>query len=115
MKIVIAEDSQFMRSLLKDILTPKGYEVVEAANGREAIEKVQSEKPDLLLLDIIMPEMDGLEVLKKLKNSVPVVVISAVGQEKMVDEAKALGAAEYIIKPFEDKKVLEVVSKMLAA
>jgi two-component system, chemotaxis family, chemotaxis protein CheY len=112
-KILIADDSQFMRSVLKDILVTDGHEVIEAVNGTETMAKVESEKPDLLLLDIIMPEVDGIDVLKKIGTTQKTVVISAVGQEKMVDEAKNLGARDYIVKPFENKQVSEVVKKML--
>jgi two-component system, chemotaxis family, chemotaxis protein CheY len=112
MKILIADDSQFMRSVLQDIVVAGGYEVIEAVNGKEAIEKVEQEKPDLVLLDIIMPETDGIAVLKKIGKTAKVVVISAVGQEKMVDEAKELGALDYIVKPFENKQVLEVIKKV---
>jgi two-component system, chemotaxis family, chemotaxis protein CheY len=112
MKILIADDSQFMRQILKELLEKQGYEVLEAENGKIAIEKVKSESPDLLLLDIIMPEMDGLEVLAE--TEVKTIVISAVGQEKMVEEAKAAGALDYIVKPFENEQVLQVIEKVLA-
>jgi len=114
MKILIADDSQFMRAILKDILVPEGYELIEAQDGKGTLEKFQAEKPDLLLLDIIMPEGDGIEVLKKIGKSAKVVVISAVGQEKMVEEAKSLGALNYIVKPFDNKKVLEAVRKVIS-
>lgn len=98
-KILIVDDSQFMRKILKDILSPEGYEVLEAGNGKEALEKFEAEKPDLVLLDIIMPELDGIGVLQKIGRGTKVIVISAVGQDKMVDEAKRLGALDYIVKP----------------
>lgn len=112
-KILIADDSQFMRGVLKDIFSSEGYEIIEAENGKEALDKFQIEKPDLALLDIIMPEVDGMEVLKKIGKSAKVIVISAVGQEKMVEEAKGLGALDYIVKPFDNNKVLEVVKAAL--
>jgi two-component system, chemotaxis family, chemotaxis protein CheY len=112
-KILIAEDSQFMRGVLKDILSGAGYELVEAENGKMALEKYESEKPDLILLDIIMPEVDGIEVLNKIGKEAKVIVISAVGQEKMVKEAKELGARDYIVKPFDNEKVLETIKKVL--
>jgi two-component system, chemotaxis family, chemotaxis protein CheY len=114
MKILIAEDSQFIRGILKDMLLTKNYEVLEAENGRIALELVKSENPDLLLLDIIMPEVDGMDVLKQLAGKIPVIVISAVGQEKMIEEAKSLGAKAYVIKPFEEKKVLEAIEATMA-
>jgi two-component system, chemotaxis family, chemotaxis protein CheY len=109
MKILIADDSQFMRGVLKDIVCTEGHECVEAQTGKEVLDKYESEKPDLLLLDIIMPEMDGVEVLKKIGKNVKIIVISAVGQEKMVEEAKELGALDYIVKPFDSRKVTETI------
>lgn len=113
MKILIAEDSQFMRGVLKDIFKEEGYELVEAQDGKEALDKFEKEKPDLVLLDIIMPEADGIEVLKNIGKKAKVIVISAVGQEKMVEEAKELGALDYIVKPFDNEKVLETVKKVI--
>lgn len=115
MKILIADDSQFMRGILKDIVTSQGYEFVEAENGKVALEQYEKEKPDLVLLDIIMPEVDGIEVLKKIGNKAKVIVISAVGQDKMVEEAKDLGAVDYIVKPFDDKKVMETIKKVISS
>jgi len=113
-KILIVDDSVFMRNILKDLLSTKGYETTQAENGNEALAKYASDKPDLTLLDIIMPELDGIEVLKKIGTIAKVVVISAVGQEKMVEEAKKLGAVDYIIKPFDNDIVLKTVEKALS-
>jgi two-component system, chemotaxis family, chemotaxis protein CheY len=115
MKILIAEDSQFMRGILKDILETAGYELIETKNGKEALDAFEKENPDLILLDMIMPEIDGVEVLKKIGTKANIIVVSAVGQEKMVEEAKGLGAKDYIIKPFDDAKVLETVKRVLEA
>jgi two-component system, chemotaxis family, chemotaxis protein CheY len=114
MKILITEDSQFMRGMLKDILSGENHELFEAQNGKEALDTVEKENPDLVLLDVIMPEVDGIEVLKKIGKKTKVIVISAVGQEKMVDEAKELGALDYLVKPFENEKVLETVRKAIS-
>jgi two-component system, chemotaxis family, chemotaxis protein CheY len=112
MKILIADDSQFMRGVLKDLLSKENFDVIEAENGKIALEKFEQEKPDLVLLDVIMPEVDGIEVLKKIGKQAKVIVISAVGQEKMVEESKNLGALDYIVKPFDNNKVLEVIKKI---
>mgnify|MGYP001570688122 CR=1 FL=1 len=112
-KILIADDSLFMRNVLKSILSKEDHDLIEAENGEETLKKFDSEKPDLVLLDIIMPEVDGIEVLKKIGKKVKVIVISAVGQKKMVDEAKELGALDYIVKPFDNARVLETVKKAL--
>jgi two-component system, chemotaxis family, chemotaxis protein CheY len=112
MKILIADDSIYMRNLLKDVLSKEGHVLVEAEDGMQAMQKVDSEKPDLALLDIIMPQADGMDVLKKIGKTVKVVVISAVGQEKMVEQAKELGALDYIVKPFDNAKVLETIRRV---
>ncbi|MDD4531485.1 MAG: response regulator [Candidatus Pacebacteria bacterium] len=113
-KILIADDSAFMRKVLIDILTENGFSVfVECANGNEALEKFASEKPDLCLLDIIMPEKDGLEVIKEIGRQANIIVISAVGQDSMISEAKQNGAKGYLIKPFEKEQVVAEVKKIL--
>lgn len=117
-KILLADDSAFMRKILMDVLTGMGASTyIEAENGNEAAEKILAEKPDLVLLDIIMPELDGIGVLTKLKeggSTAKVIVVSAVGQEKMIADAKELGAVGYIAKPFDNAKVVEEVEKALA-
>ncbi|MBU1674129.1 response regulator [Patescibacteria group bacterium] len=118
-KILIADDSLFMRTILKDILlTEEKYEIAEAQNGKEAELQFKKEKPDLTLLDIIMPdgEEEGLKVLKKIKKLSPgakVIMVSAVGQDSIIAECKKAGAADYIVKPFNKDKVIETVKKYL--
>lgn len=116
-KVLIADDSLFMRKMLKDILSAK-YEIVEAESGSKVDKQLEKEKPDLILLDIIMPEgeEEGIRVLKKVMQASPkmkVVMISAVGQDAVVEECKKLGAADYIIKPFDKEKVINTVKKYL--
>jgi len=115
-KILIADDSAFMRSVLKNILAKGAYnDVIEASDGEDALNKIREEKPDLMLLDIIMPNLDGIGVLRELMpGQVKVIVISAVGQEKMMKEAKSLGATEFIVKPFDAGNVIESIRKVLA-
>jgi two-component system, chemotaxis family, chemotaxis protein CheY len=113
-KILVADDSAFMRKVLMDILKAAGFDsFVECGTGKECIAKFETEKPDLLLLDIIMPEMTGLEVLKQIGSKANTIIISAVGQESMMTEAKQHGAKGYIVKPFEKKLVLAEVEKAL--
>lgn len=114
-KILVADDSQFMRKVLSDILNKNGYtDIVEAADGSEAIAKFDAEKPDLVLADIIMPNIDGMEVLKNLvPKGAKVIIVSAVGQDEMIAQAKTIGALGYIVKPFEEKQVVEEVAKAL--
>ncbi|MEI7741648.1 MAG: response regulator [bacterium] len=113
-KILIVDDSAFMRSVLKNILTNAGYtNFEEAADGKEGLQKIESVNPELVLLDLIMPEMLGIDVIKQIKNKYKILVISAVGQEKVIEEAKSLGALGYIVKPFDNNKVVEEVAKIL--
>lgn len=113
-KIMIVDDSSFMRQVLKDILTAAGFvRFVEVDSGQECLERFSAEKPDIVLLDIIMPEMNGLEVLKTIGAKTKVVVISAVGQEKVIEEAKRRGALDYIVKPFDEKDVAAKITKVL--
>lgn len=113
-KILIADDSEFMRKVLKTILEGSGFSnFIEAVDGKEVLQKIEKEKPDLVLLDLIMPEVGGMEVLKKAGKTVKILVVSAVGQENMVEEAKSYGAVGYIVKPFDRNKVIEDVEKVL--
>lgn len=116
-KILIADDSLFMRKMLKDILSDK-YEIVEAETGAKAQKQVEKEKPDLVLLDIIMPEgeEEGLKVLQKIKKTDPkvkVVMITAIGQDVIIEECKKRGADAHIVKPFDAKQVTETVAHYL--
>lgn len=117
-RILIVDDSFYMRTMLKNMLTDAGYEIVgEAPNGQTALELAKETKPDLITLDVILPDNTGLDVLKGIKKEQPdqkVVIVSAVGQEVIVNEAMENGALSYIVKPFSEEKVLEVVSKVLS-
>jgi two-component system chemotaxis response regulator CheY len=108
-----------MRVTLKNILTQNGFEVVgEASTGAESIELFKSFKPDLVTMDITMPEMDGIEALKEIRAIDPqanVVMCTAMGQKNMVVEAIQAGAKDFIIKPFQAERVVEAVTKLLAA
>ena len=114
-RIMIVDDAIFMRMKLKDILEKNGYEVVaEAQNGADAIEKYRAERPDIVTMDITMPEMDGIEALKGIKRidpSAKVIMCSAMGQQAMVIEAIQAGARDFIVKPFQADRVLEAVRK----
>ena len=115
--ILICDDAAFMRMMIKDILTKNGYTVAgEAENGVKAVEKYNEVKPDLVLIDLTMPEMDGIEALRKIKEQDPsavVVMCSAMGQQAMVIESIQAGAKDFIVKPFQPDRVLEAVSKVL--
>ncbi len=113
--VLICDDAAFMRVMIKDILTKNGYEVAgEAENGQKAVEKYNEVKPDLVMMDITMPEMDGIEALKKIKESdasATVIMCSAMGQQAMVIESIQSGAKDFIVKPFQADRVLEAVKK----
>ncbi len=116
-KILIVDDAAFMRMMIKDILTKNGYEIAaEAENGQKAVEKYAEARPDLVLMDITMPEMDGIQSLKKIKELDPsanVIMCSAMGQQAMVIEAIQSGAKDFIVKPFQAERVLEAVKKVV--
>lgn len=115
--ILICDDAAFMRMMIKDILTKNGYTVAgEAENGVVAIEKYTELKPDLVLMDITMPEMDGIQALKKIREAdakASVIMCSAMGQQSMVIEAIQSGAKDFIVKPFQPERVIEAVSKVV--
>ena len=112
-KILFVDDSAFMRSVLMDIFSEAGFSnFIQASNGKEALEKFEADQPDLILLDLIMPEMDGMEVLRNIGQKAKILMVSAVGQEAMIDEAKTLGATDYIIKPFDKEKIMEKLKEM---
>ena len=115
--ILVCDDAAFMRMMIKDILTKNGYNIAgEAENGAKAVEKYAELKPDLVLMDITMPEMDGIEALKKIKASdanASVIMCSAMGQEAMVIESIQSGAKDFIVKPFQAERVIEAVQKVV--
>ena len=114
-RVLIVDDAAFMRMMVKDILSKNGYEIVgEAENGMKALEKYQELKPDLVTMDITMPEMDGITAVKEIKKVDPaakVVMCSAMGQQAMVIEAIQAGARDFIVKPFQADRVLEAIRK----
>ncbi|MFT2011432.1 response regulator [Pontibacter sp. 13R65] len=118
-RILIVDDSFYMRTMLKNMLSDAGYEIVgEAPNGQTALELAKTTSPDLITLDVILPDNTGLDVLKGIKSEQPdmkVVIVSAVGQEVIVNEALEYGALSYIVKPFSEEKVLEVVNQILGS
>ena len=115
--ILICDDAAFMRMMIKDILTKNGYNIAgEAENGAKAVEKYNELKPDLVLMDITMPEMDGIQALKKIKETDPnasVIMCSAMGQQAMVIESIQSGAKDFIVKPFQADRVIEAVRKVV--
>lgn len=115
--VLICDDAAFMRMMLKDILVKEGYEVIgEAANGAQGVEKYNELKPDLVTMDITMPEMDGISALKAIKQcnaSAKVIMCSAMGQQAMVVESIQAGARDFIVKPFQKDRVIEAIKKAI--
>ena len=115
--ILLVDDAAFMRMMLKDILTKNGYNVVgEAENGVKAIEKFKELKPNLVIMDITMPEMDGINAARGIKSvdgGALIIMCSAMGQQAMVIESIQAGARDFIVKPFQADRVLEAVQKVI--
>lgn len=115
-KIMVVDDAAFMRMKCAKMLTASGYEVMEAGTGIEAVEKYKTCRPDAVLLDITMPDMDGLNALKRLRQLDPaarVAMVTATGQQSIVLEALKAGAMDFVVKPFEPNRVLAAVKKMV--
>lgn len=117
-RVLLVDDTAFMRRMLRDLLTKEGYEVVaEAGNGREAVEQYRQERPDLVIMDITMPEMDGIAAVREIIAGDPqarIVMCSALGQQELVLESLEAGALDFVMKPFLPDKVLEAVRKVIA-
>ncbi len=115
--ILIVDDAAFMRMMVKDILVKNGFIVVgEAQDGMEAVEKYKELSPDLVTMDITMPEMDGIAALKQIKeinSDAKVIMCSAMGQQAMVIDAIQAGAKDFIVKPFQAERVIEAIQKAL--
>ncbi len=116
-KIMLVDDAAFMRMMIKNTLTQQGYtDIVEAQDGAEAVTKFDEENPDLVFMDITMPNMDGLQALKKIKETHPdakIVMCTAMGQETMVLDAIKSGAKDFIVKPFTPERIAETAQKFL--
>jgi two-component system chemotaxis response regulator CheY len=117
-RVLIVDDAAFMRMLLKDMVTKAGFEIVgEAINGKEAIEKYKELNPDVVAIDTIMPEMNGIEATKeimKLNPNAKIIICSAMGQQMMVMEALQSGAKDFVVKPFRQDKITETLSKVMS-
>lgn len=116
-KVLIVDDAAFMRMMIKDILQKNGFEVVgEACNGIEAENLYKKENPDVVTMDITMPDMDGIEAVKEIRSFDPeakIIMCSAMGQQSMVMDAIKSGAKDFIVKPFQADRVLEAIRKVV--
>ncbi|MFZ5632044.1 MAG: response regulator [Bacillota bacterium] len=117
-KILIVDDAAFMRMMIKNILLKNGYEIAgEAENGKQAISMYMESKPDLVTMDITMPEMDGIESVKAIRSSDPdanIIMCSAMGQQSMVMDAIQAGAKDFIVKPFQQDRILQAIERVLS-
>lgn len=115
-KIMVVDDAQFMRVRISKLLIGHGYEVVEAENGNQAVQVYQVAKPDAVLMDVTMPEKDGLEALTEIRGFDPrakVIMLTALGQESMVVQAVQAGARDYVVKPFDPDRIMTALQKVL--
>ncbi len=116
-KVLLADDLSFMRMVQKEILVDKGYDVVgEASDGLEAIEKYQSLKPDVIILDITMPNMNGLDAMHQIfqqDKEAKIIICSALGQQQLIVEAIKAGVKDFIVKPFKPERMLSALEKAL--
>ena len=117
-KVLVVDDAAFMRMMIKDILRKGGYEVVgEAEDGSKAVEKYKELRPDLVTMDITMPDMDGITAVKEIKKldaTAKIIMCSAMGQQEVVLDAVKAGAVDFIVKPFQPERVLESFNRALA-
>ena len=115
--VLVVDDAQFLRVRLTRMLRESGYDILEAENGDRAIAQYEAAAPDAVLLDITMPEKDGLEVLREIRASHPdarVIMLTALGQQSIVLQAIKAGARDFIVKPFEQERVLAALQRALA-
>jgi two-component system chemotaxis response regulator CheY len=115
-KILVVDDAEFLRVRISKMLSGEGHEILEAENGVKAVAAYKAAKPDVVLMDITMPEMDGLSALKEIRAFDPtakVVMLTALGQESVVLEAIKTGARDFVVKPFERDRVLSAISKLI--
>ena len=116
--VLVCDDAIFMRTMISDILTQAGFEIVgEAESGVQAVEKYRQLKPDLVTMDIVMPDMGGIDAVREICKNDPdakVLMCSAMGQQALVVEAIQAGAKDFVVKPFQPDRVLEAVSKALS-
>ena len=118
-KILIIDDEENIVLLAETNLEMCGYKVITAQDGKQGLEMAQKEKPDLIILDIRLPEIDGWEVCRRLKNStdtrnIPIVFLTAHAQENDINKGLSLGAEEFITKPFIPEDMAQRIKKILA-
>ena len=114
-KILLIDDSSFIRNILKKILNKAGYyNIIEASNGKEGIKQYKNNHPDIITMDVTMPEMDGITATKeilKIDKTANIIICSAMGQKSFIYEAIEAGAKDYIIKPFESEQIINIINR----
>jgi len=117
-RIMIVDDANFIRTLVKRILAPRGFEIVgEAANGNEAVQMYEKLKPDVVTMDITMKEKDGLQAAREILSrdaNARIIMVTALGQEKMLVDSFKIGVKDFVVKPFEPERLLSAIEKALA-
>jgi two-component system chemotaxis response regulator CheY len=116
-KILIVDDAEFLRVRISKMLTGDGFDVIQAENGARAVEMYKANQPDLVLMDVTMPEMDGLTALREIRGfdaNAKVIMLTALGQESVVLEAIKSGAKDFIVKPFEHDRVIGAIRKLIS-
>lgn len=115
-KVMFVDDSAFMRSILKGIILKEPFELAgEASSGKEAVELYEKTKPDLVTMDIVMPEMNGIDAVREIRAIDPdakIIMVSAMGQQGMVIDAIQAGARDFIIKPFQPPRIQEALKRV---
>lgn len=118
-KVLVVDDAAFMRMQLKNILVKNGHEVIgEAGNGKDAIQKYMDTQPDVTTMDITMPEMDGIDAVKEIikqNSEAKIIMCTAMGQQGMILDAINAGAKDFIVKPFNEERVIEAIKKVSAS
>ena len=117
LKVLICDDTAFMRSVISKVVTEAGFEVVgTAASGEQAVQQFEELKPDLVTMDVVMPDMGGIDAVRKIKELDPearILMCSAIGQQLLMEEATKAGAGDYIVKPFQPPALLEAIDRVL--
>jgi two-component system, chemotaxis family, chemotaxis protein CheY len=116
-RVLVVDDAVVMRMMIKNILSKEGYEVFEAQSGIDAVEKYRTVKPDIVTMDMVMPDMDGISAVRQIVAEDPaarIVMCTSMGQQQLVVEAVQAGAKSFITKPFQPPKILETIEKVLA-
>ncbi|MBI4129029.1 MAG: response regulator [Parcubacteria group bacterium] len=114
-KILLIEDDRFLRKVYSNKLRTEGYDVIEAVNGEEGLHKIEKERPDLVVLDLILPRKNGFDVLSDMfaqhaTRNIPVIILSNLGQKEDIERGLGLGAADYLIKT--DMRLSDIVQKI---